>query len=484
MTLDEMKREIALKLNVGHPKVRDEGLRMILEYSGDGTINQICSIYEHMVGNWSYSRDPHGSELLQYSNQSLDYGGGKYSGQGDCDDFAILLASLIESIGGTSRIILAYGLTGGHAYTEVYLGKAGGPDSDVVRMLIWLRKNYNATEINTHTNLETGDVWLNLDWWKNPNTGKDLAKHPGGPFFEAAKQVPIRIREDIPSVPLKPMNDLPIALFSISPLPPAIGDNTSFDASSSRDIGGRVESYLWDFGEDNKTEKMSGPSASHVYSKGGPYLVNLTIWDDEDAINISSQKITVNNPPQANFSIEPQRPNAGDLVKFDASASFDAEDGKDLKSYYWQINNNSTEYSGISPPALKYDESGLYWINLTVTDRGGASGSKRQLLKINEKPVPCIYYDQTNLSAKESIDFSAACSKDIDGEIIGYSWDFGDEHSSDCNDTAHHIYETGGNKMMNLSITDNDGAVSRLTKEIYINWPPTAKFSIDPPEPV
>jgi len=140
MTMEEMKREIALKLNVGNTKVRDEGLRLIRKYGGDGTIDQICSIYEHMVGNWSYARDTRGKEILQYSNQSLDYGEGENSGQGDCDDFSILLASLIESIGGTSRIILAYGPDGGHAYTEVYLGKAGGPESDVGRMLAWLRK--------------------------------------------------------------------------------------------------------------------------------------------------------------------------------------------------------------------------------------------------------------------------------------------------------------------------------------------------------
>ncbi len=123
--VEEIKREIENKLNVGNPRVRDEGRSLILEYPGDGTINQICSIYEHMVDNWSYARDTRGIEEFQYSNQSLEYGKGKFSGQGDCDDFSILMASLIESIGGTSRIVLAYGPNGGHAYTEVYLGKAG-----------------------------------------------------------------------------------------------------------------------------------------------------------------------------------------------------------------------------------------------------------------------------------------------------------------------------------------------------------------------
>ncbi|MDQ1262980.1 MAG: hypothetical protein QG575_2161, partial [Euryarchaeota archaeon] len=321
---EDMKREINLKLNVRNPDVIDKGCSLVLDYPGDGTIGQICSIYEYMVGNWSYKRDPRGIEVFQYSNRSLEYGSERYSGQGDCDDFSILLASLVESIGCTSRIILAYGPNAGHAYAEVYLGKSGGPESDVGRMIVWLKKKYRVNEIKVHTDPRTLDVWLNLDWWKETAD----AVHPGGPFFEAAKQVPIWIREDIPRIPLKPMNELPIAQFSVSPLLPVVGENASFDASSSWDIGGRIESYLWDFGDGNKTEKMSKPTVSHVYLKGGPCAAVLTVWDDDGAANISSRKIVINNPPQANFTIMPQKPVVGDLVKFDASQSDDAEDGK------------------------------------------------------------------------------------------------------------------------------------------------------------
>jgi hypothetical protein len=251
-TVDEIKKEINLKLNVRNAAVREQGRKLILEYAGDGTISQICSIYSYMVGNWSYARDTRGIEEFQYSNESLEYGKGKFSGQGDCDDFSILLASLIESIGGTSRIMLAYGPMGGHAYTEVYLGKAEGIDSDAYRMIRWLRTRYNVPEINAHTDLDTGDVWLNLDWWRDPNTGIELTKHPGGPFFKATNQTPIIIREDVAKVPLKPLNDLPIAQFTVSPTAPNEGEAVTFDASSSRDIGigGEITRYLWNFGDE------------------------------------------------------------------------------------------------------------------------------------------------------------------------------------------------------------------------------------------
>ncbi|OPY53988.1 MAG: PKD domain protein [Methanosaeta sp. PtaU1.Bin112] len=479
---ENMKTEINLKLNVRNPAVIDRGCSLVLDYPGDGTISQICSIYEYMVGNWSYKRDPRGIEVFQYSNQSLEYGNGKYSGQGDCDDFSILLASLVESIGCTSRIILAYGPGGGHAYAEVYLGKAGSPESDVGRMITWLKKKYGVKEINVHTSLQNGDVWLNLDWWKDPNTGKDLTKHPGGPFFWATEQVPIWIREDIPWIPLKPMNELPIAEFSVSPLPPVVGENTSFNASSSWDIGGRVESYLWDFGDGNKTEKISEPAAIHIYSKGGLCMVNLTVWDDEGAVNISSQKIMINNPPQANFTIEPQRPKVGDLVRFDASSSLDAEDGTHL-AYHWEMNNNSATFSQACPARQVYDEAGLYWINLTVSDTNGAVGHKNYLMKINRLPIARIALDSANLSLGRMINFTAGMSGDLDGEIIGYSWDFGDNSTIDHNKTAFHRYHEGGEKTVRLSVKDNDGAISNTSQSIVINHPPIAKFSLAPLEP-
>ena len=69
-----------------------------------------------MIGNWTYISDWRGLEVFQYSNYTLVMGHEVgSSGKGDCDDFSILMASLVESIGGTPRIVLAYGPAGGHA---------------------------------------------------------------------------------------------------------------------------------------------------------------------------------------------------------------------------------------------------------------------------------------------------------------------------------------------------------------------------------
>ncbi len=57
---------------------------------------------------------------------------------------------------------------------------------------------------------------------------------------------------------------------------------------------------------------------------------------------------------------------------------------------HWEVNNNSATFSVVSPPKQIYDEMGMYWVNLTVTDKDGAKGYKNLLLKINQPPIPRI----------------------------------------------------------------------------------------------
>jgi hypothetical protein len=97
----------------------------LVQSEGSCTIDQICYLYDYLTKSWRYIADPRCKDYFQYANETLQHGKKSKptcAGAGDCDDFAILMASMVESIGGTTRIILAYGPLGGHAYAEVYLG--------------------------------------------------------------------------------------------------------------------------------------------------------------------------------------------------------------------------------------------------------------------------------------------------------------------------------------------------------------------------
>lgn len=134
-----------------------------------------------------------GHRLPRYANASLKLGDrAGCVGGGDCDDFAILMSALIESVGGTTRIILARNeSTGGHAYTEVYLGCLSERNSQVEDIIAWLQQKYGTDRIYTHIDTDTKDVWLNLDWGPDEKGNA----HPGGPFYQGDKHIVLCIRD-------------------------------------------------------------------------------------------------------------------------------------------------------------------------------------------------------------------------------------------------------------------------------------------------
>jgi len=193
--------------------VHEKAIVLLANSPGDYTIDQICSIYDFLKEGWRYVRDPRGVDYFMYANESLRVGEkASCVGAGDCDDFAILMSALIESVGGTTRIILAHNnSTGGHAFTEVYIGQLDSQNSHVEEVLEWLRKNLNIDDIYTHVDTETKEVWLNLDW------GADERgyAHPGGPIFQGDRYINLNVRDryaktplNLPESPLPPLRSL------------------------------------------------------------------------------------------------------------------------------------------------------------------------------------------------------------------------------------------------------------------------------------
>lgn len=58
-----------------------------------------------------YVSDPRGNDIWEPANVTLRIGAG------DCEDQAILLSSMLEAVGGTTRVYL----TDNHAFAAVYL---------------------------------------------------------------------------------------------------------------------------------------------------------------------------------------------------------------------------------------------------------------------------------------------------------------------------------------------------------------------------
>jgi hypothetical protein len=152
-----------------NPVTRDFAVSLIPpEHGGKYRLSQICDLWEAVYSRWTYVNDPQGGDYFSPASRTVMLGL-----KGDCDDFAIVVAAMIESIGGNARLVYARNGTTGHAYPEVYIGTT---KEEFETAAAYIRQRYHVTEVGCHITHgpEGTRYWLNLDWWST---------HPGGKFF-------------------------------------------------------------------------------------------------------------------------------------------------------------------------------------------------------------------------------------------------------------------------------------------------------------
>jgi transglutaminase-like putative cysteine protease len=130
------------------PDVRGRAAQVARSYPGAYNIYQVCALFDMVKEEVKYVSDPRGNDVWEPANVTLRVGAG------DCEDQAILLSSMIEAVGGTTRVYL----TDDHAFAAAYIGK-GNDSIDVA--VKGVRAYYGNVDVNYLTD-EYGS-WLMLD---------------------------------------------------------------------------------------------------------------------------------------------------------------------------------------------------------------------------------------------------------------------------------------------------------------------------------
>ena len=271
----ELKKALNSRVEPDNPAIHREAVVLAARYPGDHTIDQISSIYSYIKNGdgskkgWSYVPDPRGIDYFMYDNESLSIGkDAGCAGAGDCDDFAILMSALVESVGGATRIIMAHNNTsGGHAYTEVFLGQLNTQNSQVEGIIKWLMQKYNTDKIYTSVEIDTTNVWLNLDWGpdKNGNT------HPGGPLYQGDKCIVLCIRDRYGLTPLR-VPDKEVIATGNNNYGDRIADKAEYPDGFPSDANGNVTTtlnFLQATGKVVGISDFNGNGPAWQYDSGG-----------------------------------------------------------------------------------------------------------------------------------------------------------------------------------------------------------------------
>ena len=213
-------------------------------------------------------------------------------------------------------------------------------------------------------------------------------------------------------------------------------------------------SWKMDFGDGTE---LTGNSTEvlHTYADPGSYPVRLTVYDRWNANSTCSATVNVqrNEKPSVSFTYSPSEVRAGGEVSFEESSS--DPDGN-VVSWEWDFGDGSS--STERNPAHVYEAPGTYTVSLTVTDNDGMRDSYSMDLVVlprNLPPMADFTFFPKEPKAGEEVSFVDK-SYDSDGNIVSWSWDFGDGTTSSEAEPVH-VYSSPGNYTVTLTVRDDSG---------------------------
>ncbi|HLQ42370.1 MAG TPA: PKD domain-containing protein, partial [Thermoplasmata archaeon] len=186
-------------------------------------------------------------------------------------------------------------------------------------------------------------------------------------------------------------------------------------------------------------------------------------------------------PPVASFTAAPNPAIVGSPVAFDASGSSDP-DGN-IVSYAWNF-GDSTGGSGVTA-AHTYLTFGTFNTTLTVTDNESFTATAYRHIVVRAPPLASFTATPNPAVVRASVTFNASASRDPDGNIVAYAWDFGDSTTGSGAITTH-PYAVPGTYNVTLNVTDNSSLNGTAHHDVVVQpappgpQPPVADFTANP----
>lgn len=172
--------------------------------------------------------------------------------------------------------------------------------------------------------------------------------------------------------------------------------------------------------------------------------------------------------PVAHVIITPRIPHPGLPAEFSAAGSDDANDP--IESYAWQFGDGTTATGAIV--SHTYSEAGQYILTLLLTDSKGGETRVTYNVEVALTTPPIADFsvilkpDQAIARAAAVLTFQDE-SSDADSEIVSWIWTFGDG-SEAVGRHATHTYDTFGDYIVGLQVTDTQGEVGIQTQSVSI----------------
>ncbi|MFT7595602.1 MAG: PKD repeat protein [Paracoccaceae bacterium] len=256
-----------------------------------------------------------------------------------------------------------------------------------------------------------------------------------------------------------------------------------FDGSGSTDADGAVNAFSWTLGDGGTG---SGEKPAYVFERPGDYSVTLTITGEAregcSPFDTDVAKVTVIAAPELAISGK-ARAAAGIAAEY--TADLNKLSGARASAFEWQFSDGA-KATGTKASHV-FAEPGVFYVDLTARLESGNAGcsvlTARRKIIVNAAPEPQIDVPDS-VAVGQALSFDAGQSRDSDGAISQFAWDFGDGSAS-AGVLAAHRFETPGVYTVTLTVIDDAGVGnSRATSTRQITVNPAPMAGLQAPSPV
>ncbi len=238
------------------------------------------------------------------------------------------------------------------------------------------------------------------------------------------------------------------------------GSPTSFTDQSSPQ--GSLN-YEWDFGDGN-TSTVQNPQ--NIYALAGTYIVVLTI-DNGSCITSIQKNVVVTNNPTADFSYS--FIDGTECVGSNIQFTNESNPGSNM-TWEWDFGDGIS--ANTMNPTHSFLSSGVFEITLTATNSNQCSDVFSQSIYINAAPSINFFSNQVCVGTETQFTNTTNAVEPYD---LFYS--FGDGTGESTASNPAYTYSSGGVYPATLQITDQNGCVNNITKDVLVNHLPIANFT-------
>jgi PKD repeat protein len=256
---------------------------------------------------------------------------------------------------------------------------------------------------------------------------------------------------------------------------------------------GSIELYQWDFDGDGAFDQVDPVARDHdhTYQASGSYVALLQVTNNHDEVVTDTCAIEVGGSAPA-VSVDASPSNGATPLAVNFTCTATDTDGE-IASYEWDFDGDgSYDYSSAESGSTNhtYTTVGEYNASCRVTDSDGLSSVATNAATIvrpsgQGSPTVVAYASPPSGPPPLSVLFSGSASDD--GGITLWEWDFdGDgnyDYSSSTSARTSHTYESGGDYVATLRVTDSEGNTGLDSLDVLVNVTATLSIPVDTFQP-